>query len=162
MSHQQISAEISRQIAVQLEHFKANLMAQIRAEIAATVRAEMARSGHNSNNQIVAAKPTQEMVVAVSNEVSAQVMQQVNATLNTTVIPAIQQLSAAVAYNMEDGQSIINEYRSAVSTANGGAGLRSGSTVSPQMRLTAGRGGSIPQTRGRLTQHLSMCFDEED
>lgn len=163
MSQQQISAEISRQIAVQLEHFKAGILAQIRAEIAATVRAEMDRGERLRGGQIVAAKPTQEMVVAVSNEVSAHVMQQVNATLNTTVIPAIKQLSAAVAYNMEDGQSIINEYRSAVSTANGGAGLRSNpGTVSAQMRLTGGRGGSVPQTRGRITQHLSMCFDEED
>lgn len=167
MSQQQISAEISRQvslaIASQLEQFKANMMIQLRSEIAATVRSEMARNEHVRNNQMVAVKPTQELVVAVSGQVAEQVMRQVNAELNKTVIPAIEQLSTAVAYGMEDGQSIINEYRSAVSTANGGASLRSApGTISAQMRLTGGGGGSVPQTRGRITQHLSMCFDEED
>lgn len=161
MSREQISAEIARQINVQMDHLRASLSAQIRAEVAAAVRAETLR---NNDRQVVAAKPTQELVVAVSGEVSRHVMEQVHATLNKSVIPAIEQLSAAVAYNMEDGQSIINEYRSAVSVANGGAALRSNNpTVSAQMRLTAGRGGSAPaQTRGRITNHLSMCFDEED
>lgn len=161
MSREQISAEIQRQISVQLEHFRANILAQVRTEVATAVRLEMASA--RNDRQLVAAKPTQEMVVAVSGEVSRHVMEQVHGVLNKTVMPAIDQLSTAMAYQMEDGQSIINEYRSAVSVANGGAGLRSTpGTVSAQMRLTGGRGGPAPQTRGRINNHLSMCFDEED